>query len=103
LVKYFEMFRGVIAGLLFMFLVYIITPPTPFNDRLDKIDEKNVKIDNLYYGLPHFAVSWWQSDSWAQGLHALNPTRTEYILNLLKEKQISFNSTIVDVGTFFTF
>jgi hypothetical protein len=98
-----QMYREAVVGFLLFFLIYILTPPTPFNDRLDKIDENKVKIDNLYYGLPHFATSWWQSDSWAQGLHALNPTRTEYILELLKNKQIPTNSSIVDVGNFLIF
>lgn len=92
------MLRQLFLGLFIATITYILAPPKQFNSRLDKIDEKTVKIDNLYYGLSNFAPTWWKSDSWAQGLHALNPTRTTYILDLLKKKKISKTSSIFDVG-----
>eukprot|EP01080_Neovahlkampfia_damariscottae_P002054 gene2054-1560_t len=88
----------IIIFTLTIFQAYKFAPPKPHSDRLDKIDQKSVTIDNTYYGEPNFAPTWWKQDSWAQGLHALNPTRTKYILDLFEKLKTPKESQIFDVG-----
>ena len=72
-------------------LVYLLTPPTPFDDRLVIIDSHTV--DNGYYDDSE-AMPWWDVSSRAAGgLHALNDARVPYFLSQLPRK-----GRILDIG-----
>jgi 2-polyprenyl-6-hydroxyphenyl methylase / 3-demethylubiquinone-9 3-methyltransferase len=90
-----SLFRTLILFFI-LFLSYQLLPPTEYKNRLSKIPDS--KVDNDFYDDINFSKTWYDSESWAQGLHLINPTRLKYIENLIKEKKIKHDSKILDLG-----
>ena len=84
-----------IITLVSIILIYFIIPPTEFPDRLKKIPSS---VNNSYYDIEKFSTKWNEPNSWAQGLHIINPTRLNYIINILKKQKIQKNVQILDLG-----
>jgi 2-polyprenyl-6-hydroxyphenyl methylase / 3-demethylubiquinone-9 3-methyltransferase len=85
-----------IFGLASLMVIYFFIPPKEHPNRLVKIEKTN--IDNSYYDLEKFSKTWNDPNSWFQGLHVINPTRLNYILNILKKHNVKTSAVILDVG-----
>eukprot|EP01080_Neovahlkampfia_damariscottae_P008505 gene8505-329_t len=82
-------------SLILVIIIYFITPPGQYPNRLEVIPSQ---VDNSYYDSEEYSTTWNDPNSWASGLHIINPTRRDYILKTFNEYKISKNSKILDLG-----
>jgi len=93
-----KVFAGVLGSLL-SYITYRFSYHLLFLnfDRTKPVPEKKVKIDNDCY----HNISWWKGDFLVDGLHAMNPTRTQYFHNSFSGHlgdPLTKVHTILDIG-----
>lgn len=82
---------------IFYALLIICLTSVYFMTHMEVLQANNRKCSGVNNNI-YDREGWNDVNGWSQGLHALNPTRLNYILNILKEQNVLQNASILDVG-----